>query len=415
VANIFFWDGGTTNIAGNGNVVSAGGSGTWNTTTSNWDIGFAPHTAWGNTTADKAIFGGAAGTVTLAADMNIGELLFSVVDAGGTGYFIGNATEDNTLTFGGNKKITLNRTGNNSNQDATIRAGIAGSPALDVDARASASAFFALEPPSGITMTLGTLNMKNNYASDKQLRLGGQSTSNVVDLVTWPATGNQLQVRKQDSTSGGANGSSWTINQNISLNAGRIYVDEGTLILSGTNNWMSHSVQVESGGRIVLKGNWRINDEDEDFRVLSGGIVSPGEGIATATFNWNSSRADPSVGLVDLQAGSTYEWELGAGSNDVIAITEPVANGNAQLVVASGSKLKVIDAGGSPKVTDQLTVFTYGAGVVTPDTATLNANMTIDTSGTTFTVGTPTLVNDGAGTIYLTGMGKAGVTLFMFW
>ena len=105
----------------------------------------------------------------------------------------------------------------------------------------------------------------------------------------------------------------------------------------------------------MLQGNWRIHDENEDFRVLSGGIVAPGGSVGTATFNWNSSRSDPSVGLVDLRTGSTYEWEVGAGNTtDVISLTEPVANGNAELVVAGGTKLKVIDAGGSPSAGDQL-------------------------------------------------------------
>ena len=402
--NIAFWDGGNSDIGTDGNAASAGGSGIWDDSTLNWDIGFTSHTAWFNTASSTANFGGTSGTVTLGADMDVGTLIIDLPSAGGNGYSIGSADEDNTLTFGGDKLISITANGNGTNNNHTFRAGIAGSPTLNITGANNNSYYFALEPTANVTMTLGTLNLYNTLASNKQLRLGGQSNGNVVDKITWSVTNNQLQVRKQDTSNGGADGSSWTVNQDISIDDGRIYVDEGTLIVGGTNNFVSHSFEVQSGGRAVLSGNWRIHDENEDFRVLSGGYISPGPGIATATFNWNSSRGDPSVGLVDLQTGSTYEWQIGAAnSTDVIALTEPVSGGNAELVVASGTKIKVINSGGTPSASDQLTVFTYDVGVVTPDTTTLNANVTIDISETGYS-GTPTLVNDGAGTIYITGL-----------
>ncbi|MFZ9938005.1 MAG: hypothetical protein ACO3JG_13260 [Luteolibacter sp.] len=401
-----WWDLATSGVTDG---TSQGGTGNWNTATTNWDrgLGFANPVAWVNAGGETAIFGGTPGTVTLDTDITLDGLTFQVVDGGGTGYFIGHAAEDNRLTFGGDNVITLNATGTNSNQDATIRAGIDGSPTLNIHGRANNSQFFALEPTADVTMTLGVVNMYNTNASNKQLRLGGSSTGNVVDKITWTVTGNQLQVRKQSPVAG-ATATDWTINQDISLDDGRIYVDEGTLVLGGTNNFCSHSIEIASGGRIALQGNWRIHDENEDFRVLSGGIVAPGVGVGTVTFNWNSSRNDPSVGLVDLRTGSTYEWEVGASATDVIALTEPVANGNAELVVSSGTTLKVVDAGGSPSAGDKLTVFTCASGVVYPDAATLQANMTIDISSTSWT-GTPTWGIDvdgetGDATIYLTGL-----------
>lgn len=409
---VLFWDGGTQDILTDGDAISAGGTGIWDNAILNWDSGTIAHAAWLNTTAATAYFGGTTGTVTLGADMNIGNMVIEVPDAGTSGYFIGGTAEDNTLNFGGDKTITVTATGPNSSNYHTIRAGIAGSPTLNITGPNNNGMFFALEPPTGVTQTLGTINIFNTLASNKQLRLGGQSIGNVADAVTWTVTGNQLQVRKQDSTNGGPNGSSWTINQNISLADGRLIVDEGTLTMGGTDNFMSHSIEVESGGRLVLNGNWRIRDENEDFRVKSGGIVAPGGSIGTATFNWNSTRNDPSVGLVDLQTGSTYEWEVGASATDVIALTEPVVGGNAELVVASGTTLKVVDAGGSPSPTDKLTVFTYASGVVAPSAATLQTNMTIDLSGTTWT-GSGTwgvdIDESGNGTIYITGIdGSAG-------
>ena len=61
-----YWDGGTADLAGNGNGASQGGDGTWNTAIQNWDLGSAyPHVAWYNPNNDMAVFGGTGGTVTL--------------------------------------------------------------------------------------------------------------------------------------------------------------------------------------------------------------------------------------------------------------------------------------------------------------------------------------------------------------
>ncbi|NNC87181.1 MAG: hypothetical protein HKN82_01835 [Akkermansiaceae bacterium] len=409
---VAFWDGGDVDNTANGDISSDGGSGTWDDTILNWDFGTVPHGAWPNTTSTTAIFGGSTGTVTLDADMNIGTMTIEVPNGGGSGYNIGDAAEDNTLTFGGDATINVTATGNGSRNDHRIRAGIAGSPTLNVAGRNNNSAFFALEPTASTTMTLGTLNMFNTLASNKQLRLGGSSTGNVVDKITWTVTGNQLQVRKQSPVSG-ATATDWTVNQDISLDDGRIFVDEGTLIFSGTDNFCSHSIQVEDGGRIVLQGNWRINDEREDFRVLSGGIVAPGASVGTVTFNWNN--VGNSTGQVDLRGGSTYEWEVGAASTDTIAVTK-VGSESSELVVGDGVTpvtIGVVDAGGSPSAGDKLTVFTCESGVVYPDVTTLTNNTTIDLTGTTWT-GTPSWgidVDGGTGdaTIYITGISSGGM------
>jgi len=73
-----FWDGGTTDIAGNGNGVSDGGSGTWDTTISNWDAGNGvPYVAWNNANGDTARFAGTAGTVTVGSDVTASGLFFT--------------------------------------------------------------------------------------------------------------------------------------------------------------------------------------------------------------------------------------------------------------------------------------------------------------------------------------------------
>jgi fibronectin-binding autotransporter adhesin len=76
-AATFYWDGGTTNIAGDGDSASAGGTGTWDTTILNWDTGLSPHVAWSNVGNNDAVFAGAAGTVTLGTNISAGNLSIS--------------------------------------------------------------------------------------------------------------------------------------------------------------------------------------------------------------------------------------------------------------------------------------------------------------------------------------------------
>jgi fibronectin-binding autotransporter adhesin len=68
-ANLY-WDGGAVDIGGNGNGVSGGGSGTWNTTIKNWDQSGVPYIAWPvGANANQAFFAGSGGTVTFGSDM----------------------------------------------------------------------------------------------------------------------------------------------------------------------------------------------------------------------------------------------------------------------------------------------------------------------------------------------------------
>lgn len=90
-----WWDGGSSDIAGNGNGASAGGAGTWNTTLTNWDAGASAMVAWNNANLNTAVFGGTAGTVTINAPVSAGGLTFTTA-----GYTVA-GTSPNILTLGG--------------------------------------------------------------------------------------------------------------------------------------------------------------------------------------------------------------------------------------------------------------------------------------------------------------------------
>jgi autotransporter-associated beta strand protein len=110
------WDGGTADLAGNGDGLSAGGSGTWNTVLKNWDPGASPFVAWDNSANDGAVFGGTAGTVTLGTGITVGGLRFDVANYILTGQ---------TLTFGIAGSILNSGT-------TTINTPLAGGPAASI-------------------------------------------------------------------------------------------------------------------------------------------------------------------------------------------------------------------------------------------------------------------------------------------
>ncbi len=82
-----YWDGTNTTVNADG------GTGTWDTSATNWDSAGTDGTdaTWSNATPDSAVFGGTAGTVTLGTGITAGGITFTT-----TGYTV----TGNTLTLG---------------------------------------------------------------------------------------------------------------------------------------------------------------------------------------------------------------------------------------------------------------------------------------------------------------------------
>lgn len=395
------------------------GTGNWDTSTQNWgSVTGGPYNdaTWSNVTPDSATFQGTAGTVTLDTDINIQNLTVNLASAIGSGYSIGNVGEGNTLTFSGTKTLTVTATGNGSNQDVTINAGIAGSPTMNISGRNTNTVnTFQLLPASGVTQTIGTLNMLNTLGSNKRLILGGASTGNVVDDVNWVATGNQLMLTK-------AGTGSWTINQNLlqSGHSARLYVEQGTLTLGGTNNFFSHKIGVATtresnftasglDSKLIASGTITIQDSREYFIVQNKGTLSPGgAAINTLSVTWNSNSTQASgIAQFNMQTGSIYEWGIlgnGVGQTDVINVTTGLSDdGNLTL---GNMTLKITDVGVSTPIalTDELTLFTYefGAQTVTRSIGTIGFDTS--TLGAGWSFSGLTVTDDNAGRIYLTGL-----------
>ncbi|MFN4943463.1 MAG: hypothetical protein ACK5G9_06685 [Akkermansiaceae bacterium] len=399
------------------------GTGTWDTSAANWGsvTGGPYNTAnWNNATPDSATFQGSAGTVALGADINIENLTVNLPTAGGTGYSIGEVGENNTLTFSGTKTLTVTATGSGTNQDTIIRAGISGAPTMNIAGRNTNSVnTFQLLPGVGVTQTIGTLNMLNTLSSNKRLILGGESTGNVVDDVTWNSGSNQMMLIKEGT-------GSWTINQSVVGigSASRLYVERGTLTLGGTSNFFTHKVGVATtkestfiasgqDSKLIASGTITIHDSREYFFVQNKGTLSTGPAIETLTVTWNSNSTQANgLAQFNMQTGSIYEWGIlgnGAGQTDVINVTTGGSDdGNLTL---GNITLRITDVGVIAPIalTDQLTLFTYesGAQTVTRNIGTIDFDTS--TLGVGWTSSGLTVTDDNAGRIYLTGLAYAPI------
>jgi len=271
-------------------------------------------------------------------------------------------------------------------------------------------------------MTVGTINMLNTNASNKRLILGGASTNNVADSVTWASPSNQLALVK-------AGTGSWTINNNLAFGTGgtrtcMLYVEQGTLTLLGTTNFITHKIGVSTtrdtgftasgtDSTLIASGTITIGDNREFFFVQNKGTISPGPGVATLTVTWNANpNTNAANGAFNMQTGSIYEWEVASKtSTDVINVTTGLSdNGN---LILGNITIKIMDAGitGAIVPTDQLTAFTYETGAQ----AVVRSIGTVSFILPARLTGTPSLVDNGAGTIYVTGLKrKVSGTLIKF-
>jgi len=254
-AGTWYWDGGTTDIGTNGDGASDGGDGTWSTSVANWDRGVTTHKVWNNTTADKAVFSGTSGEVTLDSDITLGEMVFDSA-ATGAGYVI----TGNNLNFGGAAKITVESA-------ATIESGITGSPTVT---RNGGNLTLA---PTSASMTLGTISN-----SSGAITLGGSTTGNSV--ASMPKV--QLCTVNKDGNS------TWTVGD---VYGGYIHIKKGTLIANG-KLWTDYRyIALYDGATLCYNNPAAVQDRtssggQDDFWINGGSLDNTsGAAIAESTTN----------------------------------------------------------------------------------------------------------------------------------
>jgi autotransporter-associated beta strand protein len=366
LANEYLWDGGSVNIAGDGNAISAGGAGTWDTTIQNWDKGLTAHAAWGNTTSDRAVFGGdanAAYTVTVSGSLTIKDLIFNTLGTAGPRYTI----DGGTLNFGPGGMIA-----NSNNQyDQTITSAITGSPAVNIKDFGAGNTYLGLKfAPSSGTQTLGAvLNPDNTGNTDKAgITLAGATTGNSVASITYAGSDRYADVKVQ--------GGEWTVGD---IDTGSIRLSAGKLIANGTTRSGYYGF-VFTGGTLAGTGTVAFaSTTASNFVVAAAARLAPGN--PTGTLN---------VSATNCTINGTFEININGALAGKLAV-----NPSATFNIGSGVFLDV-NVLATPVA--PVTIATYGSGKRTGTFASndLPNGWTID-YGTTSIVLTP----PAAGTMIL--------------
>lgn len=229
-ANLW-WEGGSSDFIGTGDGISAGGSGTWNTGTKNWDYGVGEnYVKWDNGfgVSDTAIFGGTvSGTVTLGEAVTVNRMTFSTA-----GYTISGAY---AITLAGTTPTLT------TDQDATISAQLAGS-SLSLTKTGTASLIL-----SGNNTYTGATTINAGILSVSSLADGGlasnigASAANAANLVF----GGDSTLRY----TGGAQ----TTNRGFTINTG-----------------VQATIEVDSGGELGFTGA---------IPTTNGGLIKSGNGL----------------------------------------------------------------------------------------------------------------------------------------
>lgn len=228
-AATIYWDGNDTTADADG------GTGTWDTTATNWDDAATAGNpvSWNNATPDIAIFGGTAGTVTLGTAITADSLQFDTASYIVTG---------NTLTLSGTSTVT-------ANQDAEIQSVVAGT--------------------SGLTKAgTGTLNLSgvNTYTGNTTISAGTLEIGSAGQLGSGTYAGaiSNSGTFKYNSTA------NQTLSGVISGSGALIKDNTGTLTLSGTNTY--NGVTTVNAGRLVA-GSTSAFGSNSAVTVASGAFL----------------------------------------------------------------------------------------------------------------------------------------------
>lgn len=377
--------------AGAANLYSSGAK-TWDTSTQNWGTSSGgPYNIAKWNDGDSAIFEGTPGAVTVSGSITVSNITFTSSSSGYT-------------VSGGSLNFVPGGVIDQSVQhiDQTISSPITGSPNVQTAVNAGANYKGLIFAPSSGSQQLGIYTLPRDDAvqtGDKGgVTLRGTATNNSIVSIAPELSGDRYaEVRKENS-------GTWTVGD---LTTGILDIDGGTLIVNGTMTLTYGGLDpIPSGAR--LGGNFTYYKSDSrsgHFRVYSGGIVAPGNpavsnGVGTITVRHGSTGTPQPVNR--FYDGSFYEWQVGLDACDRIHF---VFDPNTRTLDIDNFILKIFDAGGSPRVTDHLPVFTYDTGVTVDMTGFGNTEANFDTSEVSkWATGELSLADDGAGTIYLIGL-----------
>ena len=403
----------TPGVVGPGNGTISGGLGLWDTTLGNWTVdGGANNIAWDNGANDTAVFGGAAGIVTLGTPITVGGLTFNdnagyllaldLLTFGTAATITANVSAQidsivdgqfNDLTFAGAGNMTV--TDSITNTTTLTKTG-AGSLTLAANAFTSATIDGGTIAGGLLTLTNGSTALTSNGTSaisaDVLLPTApAQITSNAGTLTL----GGTIDADSHGLTFAGAGGT--TISNAISNLTALSKTGTGTLTLAGAN---SHAgTTTISAGVLNIQHGTALGTAANGTSVANGAALQTQGGITVGaealTLNGTGVAGD---GALRNISGANV-WQ-GA-----------VTLGNAVRINSDAGSLTFNTAATSITAANQnLTLGGAGDGTVAGLIATGNGTLTKDGTGTWTLAGANTYTGAtaiNAGTLRL-GSGGSG-------
>ena len=296
MAGNVYWDGGSVNIGVDGNSASAGGNGTWDITTLNWDAGAVPHVAWNNANNDTAVFGGTAGTVTNQG-VTVGGLTFTAAN-----YVI----KSNTVTFGAAGTIS-------NTAEVTISSVLAGAGPVTK----TGAGVLLLNPATASTYSGGTvinsgrLHITSDGAlgsSSDNITLNGGTLSGRSDTAT--TSGGGVNITSARDIIVGPSGGGIAASGNITFTTSGMLTGSGTFTATAVSG---------AGGRAL-----NFNAANNDF---TGALVMKNSYL-TVTVNSLADSANPIVSDNGTSAPG-FTWGAGAVS-PLVLNSRPIELRNTQ-------------------------------------------------------------------------------------
>ena len=351
------WD----TAAGDGTTLT-GGAGTWDTSSTNWNLAGA-NIAWVNANKDLAVFSGTTGTVTLGSDITASGITLS------SGYTIAGGGFTLTLDNGAGTAVIR------KDASGTISANLASSGAVSITGNSNLSltgtntgltGTVSLSGPNTVTLgnssALGTAAVTIAAGSQPAMGFGGAFTlNNAVTLGSgsslWTAGSNPLVFGNNVSLAGNAGMTLWNQSARIT----------GTLGLAGNNFTVAQSGTgtrtLTLAGPVTGTGGIVMNAANNKTLILSN----------TDAPNTYSGGTTITAGTVSLGTGGTS-----ANTSHVGAL------GTGAVAINTGGTLRLwIKNDASFSIANNLTI--NGGTLRNEDgNHTISGTVSIGTSGATF-------------------------------
>ena len=375
-AATLYWDAGATNLAGNGNGASLGGSGTWNTTLKNWDAGAVPYVSWTNGFADKAVFGGAAGTKTVT----VSTISAGTIDLTQSTYVFNSGT----LTFSGG---TIDATTTNS---AVFNTLLAGTLTYKATSNTSTTA-----TGGGI----GSIAGNNTGLTSFELNSG--------------AANNQLLVSHAGAF--GAAGATFKLTKGI---AG-LSAANGTIYNAWNTEFAGGILRLRIAGSSTYAGNGTVT-ANTDFATIAGAtlVYSGTIALGSNTLTLAPGSATGAITLSNAVSGTgnlTLANSGNAGADGLGTVTLSAANSYSGQTTISTNGTLVVASGGSINSSSGVVInngrFRYdNTATALAAPVTLNAGTLTGTGAVT--LGPVTVANNSSAIITNNnGVAGAGITV----